>query len=140
MRSADTLLPVEGQLPPLTGATEWLNSAPLTPADLRGQVVLVDFWTYTCINWIRTLPHIRAWSEKYRAAGLVVLGVHTPEFGFEHNFDNVRDAAADMSVAYPIAIDNDYAIWRAFGNNYWPALYFVDARGRIRRHQFGEGD
>ncbi len=140
MRSAETLLPVEGQLPPLTGATGWLNSAPLTPADLRGQVVLVDFWTYSCINWIRTLPHIRAWSAKYGDAGLRVLGVHTPEFGFEHDTDNIRRAAADMRVDYPIAIDNDYAIWRAFGNMYWPALYFVDARGRIRRHQFGEGD
>jgi thiol-disulfide isomerase/thioredoxin len=140
MRSAETLLPVEGQLPPLSGATGWLNSAPLTPADLRGQVVLIDFWTYTCINWIRTLPYVRAWSAKYKDAGLAVLGVHTPEFGFEHNTDNVRLAVADMHVGYPVAMDNDYAIWRAFGNMYWPALYFADARGRIRHHQFGEGD
>jgi thiol-disulfide isomerase/thioredoxin len=140
MRPAEAALPVEGQLPPLTGATGWLNTRPLTPADLRGQVVLVDFCTYTCINWIRTLPHIRAWSAKYKDAGLAVLGVHTPEFGFEHDTDNVRLAAADMHVDYPVAIDNDYAIWRAFGNMYWPALYFVDARGRIRHHQFGEGD
>ena len=132
------MLPVEGQLPPLTGATGWLNSGPLTPDDLRDQVVLVDFCTYTCINWIRTLPHIRAWAEKY--AGLTVLGIHTPEFGFEHDTDNVRLAAADMHVDYPLAIDNDYSIWRAFGNMYWPALYFADARGRIRHHQFGEGD
>jgi hypothetical protein len=131
-------LPVEGQLPPLTGATGWLNTAPLTPDDLRGQVVLVDFCTYTCINWIRTLPHIRAWSDKY--GDLAVIGVHTPEFGFEHDTDNVRLAAADMHVDYPVAIDNDYAIWRAFSNMYWPALYFADSRGRIRRHQFGEGD
>jgi len=140
MRPAEALLPVEGQLPPLTGATGWLNSTPLTPADLRGQVVLVDFCTYTCINWIRTLPHIRAWSSKYGDAGLAVLGVHTPEFGFEHDADNVRLATTDMRVDYPVAIDNDYAIWRAFGNMYWPALYFADARGRIRHHQFGEGD
>jgi thiol-disulfide isomerase/thioredoxin len=140
MRPAEALLPVEGQLPPLTGANEWLNSAPLSPDDLRGQVVLVDFWTYTCINWIRTLPHIRAWSAKYGDAGLAVLGVHTPEFGFEHDVGNVRLAAADMRVDYPVAIDNDYAIWRAFGNMYWPALYFIDGRGRIRHHQFGEGD
>jgi thiol-disulfide isomerase/thioredoxin len=140
MSRAEALLPVEGQLPPLTGATGWLNSAPLTPDDLRGRVVLVDFWTYTCINWIRTLPHVRAWSEKYGSSGLAVLGVHTPEFGFEHDVDNVRLASADLHVDYPVAIDNDYAIWRAFGNMYWPALYFIDARGRIRHHQFGEGD
>ena len=138
MRPAEALLPVEGQLPPLTGATGWLNTAPLTPDDLRGQVVLVDFCTYTCINWIRTLPHIRAWAGKY--GDLSVVGVHTPEFGFEHDTDNVRVAAADMRVDYPVAIDNDYAIWRAFSNMYWPALYLADARGRIRRHQFGEGD
>lgn|SRR5215469_455995 len=140
MRPAEALLPVEGQLPPLTGATGWLNSAPVAPDDLRGQVVLVDFCTYTCINWIRTLPHIRAWADKYGDAGLAVLGIHTPEFGFEHNTDNVRLAAADMHVDYPLALDNDYEIWRAFGNMYWPALYFADARGRIRHHQFGEGD
>jgi len=140
MRPVEAQLPVEGQLPPLTGATGWLNSAPLTPEELRGQVVMVDFCTYTCINWIRTLPHIRAWAAKYRDDGLAVLGVHTPEFGFEHNPENVRVAAADMDLEYPVAIDNDYSIWRAFGNMYWPALYFADARGRIRHHQFGEGD
>jgi thiol-disulfide isomerase/thioredoxin len=132
-------LPVEGQLPSLGSATEWLNSQPLTAAELRGKVVLIDFWTYTCIYWIRTLPHVRAWAEKYKNQGLVVIGVHTPEFAFEKSIDNVRRAAKDMKVDYPIAIDNDYAIWRAFKNNAWPALYFVDARGRIRHHHLGEG-
>lgn len=134
------VLSVEGQLPPLTGATGWLNTAPLTPAKLRGRVVLVNFWTYTCVNWLRTLPHIRAWSDKYREAGLTVLGVHTPEFSFEHDPENVRRAVADMRIEYPVAIDSDYAIWRAFGNMCWPALFFVDAHGRVRSHQFGEGD
>jgi thiol-disulfide isomerase/thioredoxin len=133
-------LPVEGELPPLDGATGWLNSEPLTPAGLRGKVVLVQVWTYTCINWLRTLPHVRAWAEKYKDQGLVVIGVHSPEFGFEHNLDNVRWAAKDMRVDYPIAIDNDFGIWRAFNNQYWPALYVVDAQGRIRHHKFGEGD
>jgi len=127
-------------LPSLGGATEWLNSPPLTAADLRGKVVLIDFWTYSCINWIRSLPYVRAWAEKYKNHGLVVIGVHTPEFAFEKNVDNVRRAAKDMRVDYPIAIDNDYAIWRAFKNEYWPALYFVDAQGRIRHHHFGEGE
>jgi thiol-disulfide isomerase/thioredoxin len=133
-------LPIEGELPSLNGATGWLNSQPLTAASLRGKVVLVQFWTYTCINWLRTLPYVHAWAEKYNDQGLVVIGVHTPEFSFEKNFDNVRRAARDMRVVYPIAVDNDYAIWRAFNNQYWPALYFVDARGHIRHHQFGEGD
>ena len=133
-------LPIEGELPSLDGATAWLNSPRLTPAGLRGKVVLIDVWTYTCINWLRTLPYVRAWSEKYKDHGLVVIGVHTPEFGFEHNLDNVRRAAKDMGVTYPIAVDNDYAIWRALNNQYWPALYFVDAEGRIRHHKFGEGD
>jgi thiol-disulfide isomerase/thioredoxin len=133
-------LPVEGELPSLDGATAWLNSPRLTAAGLRGKVVLVDFWTYTCINWLRSLPFVRAWAEKYKDQGLVVIGVHTPEFGFEHHLDNVRWAAKDMRVDYPVAIDNDYAIWRAFNNQYWPALYFVDAEGRIRHHKFGEGD
>ncbi|HEY2594574.1 MAG TPA: redoxin domain-containing protein [Chloroflexota bacterium] len=140
MRPAEAVLPVEGQLPPLTGATGWLNSTPLTTDDLRDHVVMVDFCTYSCINWIRTLPHLRAWAAKYGDDGLSVVGVHTPEFDFEHDTDNVRLAAADMHVDYPLAIDNDYSIWRAFGNMYWPALYFADARGRIRYHQFGEGD
>ena len=133
-------LPVEGQLPSLSGATGWLNSPRLTAADLRGKVVLVDFWTYTCINWLRTLPYVRAWAERYKDNGLVVIGVHTPEFDFEHDLDSVRQAATDLQVDYPIAIDNDYAIWDAFDNRYWPALYFVDAQGRIRHHRFGEGD
>jgi thiol-disulfide isomerase/thioredoxin len=132
-------LPVEGSLPSLASATEWLNSPPLTAAGLRGNVVLVDFWTYTCINWLRTLPYVRAWAEKYKDHGLVVVGVHTPEFDFEHDLDNVRRVVEDMRVDYPVAVDNDYAIWTAFNNHYWPALYFVDARGQIRHHQFGEG-
>jgi thiol-disulfide isomerase/thioredoxin len=134
------VLPTEGNLPSF-GANEWLNSAPLTGADLRGlrKVVLVNFWTYTCINWLRQLPYVRGWAEKYKDPGLVVIGVHTPEFSFEHNVDNVRRAAKAMRVDYPIAIDNDYAVWNAFANHYWPALYFVDARGRIRHHYFGEG-
>ena len=133
-------IPIEGELPSLGGATEWLNARPLTAAGLRGKVVLVEFWTYTCINWLRTLPYVRAWSEKYKDQGLVVIGVHSPEFAFEKNIDNVRRAAKDLRVNYPIAIDNDYAIWRAFKNEYWPALYFVDAQGHIRHHQFGEGE
>jgi thiol-disulfide isomerase/thioredoxin len=133
-------LPSEGEFPSLAGANEWLNSQPLKATGLRGSVVLVDFWTYTCINWRRTLPHVRAWAEKYKDHGLVVIGVHTPEFSFEKDVHNVRWAAKDMRIDYPIAIDSDYAIWRAFNNEYWPALYFVDARGHIRHHQFGEGD
>jgi thiol-disulfide isomerase/thioredoxin len=132
-------LPIEGDLPSLDGATTWLNSPPLTAADLRGKVVLIDFWTYTCINWLRTLPYVRAWAEKYKEHGVVVIGVHTPEFSFEHDLENVRRTARDMRVTYPIAIDNDYAIWSAFDNHYWPALYLVDAQGRIRSHHFGEG-
>jgi thiol-disulfide isomerase/thioredoxin len=133
-------LRVEGELPSFSGAIEWLNSEPLTPAGLRGSVVIVNFWTYSCINWLRSVPYVRAWAEKYRDDGLVTIGVHTPEFPFEHDVDNVRWAAKDMLVEYPIAIDSDYVIWRAFSNNYWPALYFVDAEGRIRHHQFGEGE
>jgi thiol-disulfide isomerase/thioredoxin len=139
-RSTETApLPVEGHLPGFEGATGWLNSPPLTPADLRGKVVLVDFWTYTCINWLRTLGYVRAWSEKYADQGLVVVGVHTPEFPFERDVDNVREAAKDMRVEYPIALDSDYGVWRAFSNNYWPAVYIADEQGRIRHHQFGEG-
>jgi thiol-disulfide isomerase/thioredoxin len=133
-------LPIEGELPSLGSATEWLNSQPLTAAGLRGKVVLISFWTYTCINWLRQLPYVRAWAEKYKDQGLVVIGVHTPEFAFERDVENVRWAAKDMRVDYPIAIDNDYSIWRAFNNSYWPALYFVDAQGNIRHHQFGEGE
>jgi thiol-disulfide isomerase/thioredoxin len=133
-------LSIEDELPSLGSTTGWLNSQPLTAASLRGKVVLVQFWTYTCINWLRTLPYVRAWDKKYKDQGLVVIGVHTPEFEFEKNVDNVRRAAKYMRVDYPIAIDSDHAIWRAFKNEYWPALYFVDAKGRIRHHQFGEGE
>jgi thiol-disulfide isomerase/thioredoxin len=126
-------------LPSLDGATGWLNSPPLTSDSLRGKIVLVDFWTYTCINWLRTRGYVRAWAEKYADQGLVVIGVHTPEFPFEHDVDNVRWAAKDMNIEYPIAIDSDYAVWRAFENRYWPAVYIADAEGRIRHHQFGEG-
>ncbi|HJZ73377.1 MAG TPA: thioredoxin-like domain-containing protein [Vicinamibacterales bacterium] len=120
-------------------ATEWLNSPRLSTESLAGKVVLVDFCTYTCINWLRTLPYVRAWAQKYRQ-GLVVIGVHTPEFSFESNVDNVRRALQQMKIEYPMVVDNDYTIWRAFENNYWPALYLIDARGRVRQHQFGEGD
>ncbi len=133
-------LAVEGEMASLSGATGWLNSPALTTAGLRGKVVLVDFWTYTCINWLRTEPYVRAWAEKYKNQGLVVIGVHTPEFAFEHDVDNVRRAVKDMRIDYPVALDSDYGIWNAFKNEYWPALYFVDAQGRIRHHQFGEGD
>jgi thiol-disulfide isomerase/thioredoxin len=136
---ARTELVVEGDLPGFDGATGWLNSEPLTAEGLRGKVVLVDFWTYTCINWLRTLGYVRAWHETYEDQGLVVVGVHTPEFPFEHEVDNVRWAAEDMRVEYPIAIDSDYGVWRAFDNHYWPAVYLADAEGRIRHHQFGEG-
>jgi thiol-disulfide isomerase/thioredoxin len=136
---AEVHLPSEGELPSLSGASAWLNSPPLAAADLRGKVVLIDFWTYTCINWLRTLPYVRAWAEKYQNHGVVVIGVHAPEFSFEHDIENVRRAAQDMRVSYPIAIDNDFAIWQAFTNHYWPALYLVDAQGHLRYHHFGEG-
>jgi len=132
--------PVEGQLPDFDGATAWLNTSPLTPADLRGRVVLVSFGTYTCINWIRSLPYVRAWADKYVHRGLTVIGVQTPEFEFEGNLDNVGRAIKEMDVRYGVAVDNDYAVWQAFDNHYWPALYFVDAQGRIRHHHFGEGE
>jgi thiol-disulfide isomerase/thioredoxin len=127
-------------MPGFGGATGWLNSPPLTAEELAGRVVLVDFWTYTCINWLRTLAYVRAWGEKYRERGLVVVGVHTPEFDFEHELENVRDAACALRVDYPIALDSDYRVWQAFGNRYWPAVYIVDAEGRIRQHHFGEGE
>jgi len=132
-------LPVEGELPPLSGATGWLNSSPLTPDELRGNVVVINFCTYTCINWLRQLPYVRAWAERYMDHGLVTIGAHTPEFSFEQDVDNVRRAVQEMRLEYPIAIDSDYAIWQAFDNAYWPALYFVDAEGHIRHHHFGEG-
>ncbi|MDY7533139.1 cytochrome c biogenesis protein DipZ [Pseudomonas sp. Bout1] len=136
---SDTL-PVEGQLPALDGAVQWLNSEPLTAEALKGKVVLVDFWTYSCINCLRTLPYVKAWAEKYRDQGLVVIGVHAPEFAFERDVNNVTKAMKDLGITYPVAIDNDYKIWRAFNNQYWPAHYFADAKGQIRYHHFGEGD
>jgi thiol-disulfide isomerase/thioredoxin len=140
LHAASARLPNEGELPSFDGATRWLNSEPLTPAGLHGKVVLADFWTYTCINWLRQLPYLRAWAAKYSGHGLVVIGLHTPEFSFEHNADNVRRAVQDMRITYPVATDNNYAVWSAFGNHYWPALYFADAQGRIRHHHFGEGE
>jgi thiol-disulfide isomerase/thioredoxin len=140
MHAMTARLPVEGKLPSLTGATTWLNSQALTPEALRGKVVLVDFWTYTCINWQRTQPYVRAWAERYKDQGLVVIGVHTPEFGFEKNVDNIRPALKRFGIGYPVAVDSDYAIWEAFSNRFWPAIYLVDASGNIRYHQFGEGE
>ncbi len=133
-------LPVEGALPGFSGSTEWLNSPPLTPQALRGKVVLVNFWTFNCFNCLNELPYVRAWAEKYRDHGLVVIGVHTPELPFERDTGNVRKAVARLKIDYPVVIDNGYAIWKAFGNEYWPAAYFVDAEGRIRHHHFGEHD
>ncbi len=133
-------LPVEGQLPSLDGAVQWLNSPPLTAQALRGKVVLVDFWTYSCINCLRTLPYVKAWAQKYRDQGLVVIGVHAPEFAFERDIGNVKKAVHDLGVDYPVAIDNNFAIWRGFNNQYWPAHYFIDAEGRVRYHHFGEGN
>jgi thiol-disulfide isomerase/thioredoxin len=127
------------RMPALDAATAWLNSAPLGPAELRGHAVLVDFWTLTCINWLRTEPHVRAWSRAYREDGLIVIGVHTPEFSFEHDVDRVRRAVRERDIDHPVVVDNDYRIWRAFDNHYWPALYLVDADGAIRDHHFGEG-
>ncbi|MDI7861174.1 cytochrome c biogenesis protein DipZ [Rhizobiaceae bacterium n13] len=133
-------LPVESQAPSLNGAVEWLNSSPLSTEQLRGKVVLIDFWTYSCINCIRTVPYVRAWAEKYNDQGLVVIGVHAPEFAFEKKIDNVRQAVSDFKIGYPVAIDNDYKIWRAFQNSYWPAHYLIDAKGQVRYHHFGEGN
>jgi thiol-disulfide isomerase/thioredoxin len=132
--------PIEGPMPSFAKADAWLNSRPLSTQELRGKVVLVDFWTYTCINWRRTLPWLRAWDQKYRDHGLVIVGVHTPEFSFEQNVDNVRRAAREQDVDYPIALDSKYAIWKAFENHYWPAVYLIDANGHVRHQQFGEGD
>jgi thiol-disulfide isomerase/thioredoxin len=129
-----------GELDSLRAATAWINSPPLTAADVRGKVVLIDIGTYTCINWLRTLPYVRGWAEKYKAHRLVVIGVHAPEFPFEHDLDNVRRALSEMRLAHPIAVDNSFSIWRAFDNHYWPARYLIDARGRIRHRQFGEGE
>ena len=132
-------LPIEGELPSLSSATGWINTKQLSAADLRGKVVLINFCTYSCVNWLRTLPYIRSWAAKYKIQGLVVIGVHTPEFDFEENIENVQRAIKEMKIDYPIALDNEYAIWGAFDNQYWPALYCVDAKGHIRHHQFGEG-
>jgi thiol-disulfide isomerase/thioredoxin len=140
LHTSSVRLPVEGELPSFGGTTGWLNSPPLTPSGLRGKVVLTSFWTYTCINWLRQLPYLRAWADTYSGHGLVVIGVHTPEFWFEHDADNVRRAVHEMRIDYPVATDNDYGIWGAFGNHYWPALYFADAQGRLRHHYFGEGE
>ena len=129
----------QSELASLERANEWFNSPPLTAADLRGKVLLIDVWTYTCINWLRQLPYVRAWAEKYKDQGLIVIGVHAPEFPFEKNVDNVRRVVKDIGVPYPVAIDNDFAIWRAFRNQAWPALFFVDAQGRVRHQHFGEG-
>jgi thiol-disulfide isomerase/thioredoxin len=133
-------LPVEGRLASFSGATGWLNGEPLSAEELLGRVVLVDFWTYTCVNWLRTLPYLRAWDERYRALGLTIVGVHTPEFGFERDVQNVEREARSLGVAYPVAIDSDYAVWRAFANHFWPAVYIADGEGRIRYHHFGEGE
>jgi hypothetical protein len=133
-------LPDEGHLPGFEGATGWLNSEPLTPRGLRGRVVAVQFLTYTCVNWLRTLPYARAWAAKYADHGLTLVGVHTPEFGFERNVDNIVTNLRDLDVPYPIAIDSDYGVWRAFANHYWPALYVADEQGRIRYHHYGEGE
>jgi thiol-disulfide isomerase/thioredoxin len=138
--TATPALPIEGRLPELGGATAWLHSEPLTPAGLRGKVVVVQFCTFSCINWLRTLPYVKAWVEKYRDEGLVVIGAHSPEFPFEHDLEKIRSALDAMGVGYPIAVDNHFAVWRAFDNAYWPALYFADAQGRIRHHHFGEED
>ena len=136
--TATARLGIEGRLPEFGGATAWLNSPPLTPAGLRGKIVVVQFCTFSCINWLRTLPYVRAWAEKYRDDGLVVIGVHSPEFPFEHDVEKIRTALEGMGVAHPIAVDNEFAVWRAFDNAYWPALYIADAKGRIRYHHFGE--
>jgi thiol-disulfide isomerase/thioredoxin len=133
-------LPFEGRLASFEGATGWLNSEPLTPEGLRGRVVLVDFWTYTCVNWLRTLPYLRAWATKYEDAGLTVVGVHTPEFGFERDIDNVVAQSTNLGVEYPIAVDNDYRVWGEFANHFWPAVYIADPEGLIRHHHFGEGE
>jgi thiol-disulfide isomerase/thioredoxin len=140
LHTAAPRLPVEGELPSFDGATGWLNSPPLTPAGLRGRVVLTSFWTYTCINWLRQLPYLRAWAGKYSGHGLAVIGVHTPEYPFERDAGNVRQAVQEMRIDYPVATDNNYSVWRAFDNHYWPALYFADAQGRLRHHYFGEGE
>jgi thiol-disulfide isomerase/thioredoxin len=138
--SASELGADEGPMPLLSGATGWINSGPLTPESLHGKIVYADIWTYSCINSLRQLPYLKAWAAKYKDAGLVIVGVHSPEFGFEKEHENVERAVRELNVTYPVAIDSNQAIWRAFKNEYWPADYFIDAKGRIRRHHFGEGD
>src|SRR3954453_18735221 len=140
LHTSSARLPVEGKLPSFDGATGWLNSPPLTATDLKSKIIIVNFWTYTCINWLRQLPYLRAWAEKYADHDLTVIGVHTPEFRFEHNPDNVHRAVHDLRIDYPVAMDNGYAVWTAFDNHYWPALYFADTQGRLRHHHFGEGE
>ncbi len=140
LRGAAEILPEEGRLPSFDRATTWLNSELLTPEGLLGRVVLVDFWTYTCINWLRTLPHLRAWHTKYAPQGLTIVGVHTPEFGFERDLGNVVAQSRNLGVEYPIAVDSDYGVWDEFANHYWPAVYIADAEGRVRYHHFGEGE
>jgi cytochrome c biogenesis protein CcdA/thiol-disulfide isomerase/thioredoxin len=139
-KMGELVLPVEGELPPLDGIGPWFNSPPLTREQLRGKVVLIDFWTYSCINCLRSIPYLKAWDEKYRKDGLVIIGVHAPEFAFEREPGNVANAIRDLGIRYPVALDNGYKLWRALHNNYWPAHYFVDAQGRVRYHHFGEGD
>jgi len=145
-RAAKTLgvaaadLPFEGNIGSFEGATAWINSEPLQAKDLHGHVVVVQFWTYTCINWLRTQAYNRAWWQRYRDKGLMTIGVHTPEFKFEHDLDNVRWAVEARKIDYPVAVDSDYEVWQSFANHYWPALYFIDSQGRIRHHRFGEGD
>jgi thiol-disulfide isomerase/thioredoxin len=131
--------PINGALSAIDAAPVWLNTEPLTAHALQGRVVLVDFWTYSCVNWLRTLPYVRAWHERYRELGLVVVAAHAPEFGFEHELDNVQRAARELDVSYPVVIDNGFTIWRSFDNHYWPAVYLVDGDGRVRFHHFGEG-
>jgi len=138
-KSGELVLPVEGELPPLDGIGPWINSPQLSREQLKGKVVVIDFWTYSCINCLRSIPYVRAWYDRYKDDGLVVIGVHAPEFAFERNFDNVKKAVADLGIHYPVALDNDYNLWSALGNNYWPAHYFIDAQGRVRYHHFGEG-
>ncbi|MET0887050.1 MAG: redoxin domain-containing protein [Mycetocola sp.] len=140
LEGAEESLPDEGRLSSFDRATTWLNSDPLTPQQLRGRVVLVDFWTYTCVNWLRTVPYLRAWHEKYASSGLTIIGVHTPEFGFERDLDNVTRQSRNLGIDYPIAVDSDFGVWDEFANNYWPAIYLADAEGRIRYHHFGEGE
>lgn len=133
-------LPIEGRLASFDAATGWLNSEPLSPERVRGRVVLVDFWTYTCVNWLRTLPYLRAWHAKYAASGLTIVGVHTPEFGFERDVANVREQTAGLGLEYPVAVDSDYGVWQAFDNHFWPTVYLADTQGRLRHHHFGEGE